>query len=256
MPGLITEFGIGLLKHVCTKGVGKAWEDKNLLSLYFKTLFGKYRKKEIRFSISYLYRIQIPDTNSFLLVLNRKIPNQLQPVGGAYKRYGDESMFNSWDYQNDKKLNGLGVDEISEKDLRFFVKGKYVINVIKWFESNKERETSAQREFIEELIETGILDKEIFQKINYKHIRRFSKHLKWSEYHHCYEVLIYDVFEFLPDEKQKIFLKELGKKNQDLSKGFAIAECEEIEQQRLLSNNKQIAKIGEHTKLIINKNMI
>lgn len=44
---------------------------------------------------------EIPNTNKYLLVLNRRIENQLQPVGGAYKRFGDDSLFNKWGYKPD-----------------------------------------------------------------------------------------------------------------------------------------------------------
>lgn len=212
----------------------------------------KYRKEKIRFSISYLFRIKIPTTNSYLLVMNRRIPNQFQPVGGAYKRYGDNSLFESWEYQPDKKNHGLGPDLISENDLRFFVKGKNVIKVIKWFEAGKERECSCNREFIEELIDTNILDKITFGKIYYKHLSRKSSHLKWSDYHKCYEVLIYDIFELLPTPEQRDNLIELKNSPRDIIKGYAIVECEEIEQLRLMHDGKQIAKIGEHTRFTIN----
>jgi len=147
----MVEILITILKTLFTKGVTILWENKNNLSLYMKTLFWNYRNKEIRFSISYLFRIKIPNTNSYLLVLNRRIDNQLQPVGGVYKRYGDDKLFEKWDYMPDNKRNGLDVDDESFSDLRFKVKGKHVIDVIKWFEEGKEREISAEREFFEEL---------------------------------------------------------------------------------------------------------
>lgn len=252
MTGFIAGVGVALSEHFFTKGIDSLWENKERLSLFRKILLPKYRKQKIRFSISYLFRIKVPSTNSYLLVMNRKIPNQLQPVGGAYKRYGDDSLFESWGYQPDKKSNGLGTDSISENDLRFFVSGKNVIKVIKWFESGKERECSGNREFTEELIDTKILDKTTFEKIFYKHLSRHSSHLRWSDYHKCYEVLIYDIFELLPTNQQKEALVELARVPMDISKGYAIVECEEIEQLRLLSNGTQIAKIGEHTRFIIN----
>jgi hypothetical protein len=253
MP-FLTDLGITVLKSAFTNGVSKLWSNKNFLSLYVKTLFGKYRNKDIRFSIAYLFRIKIPETNSYLLVFNRRIANQLQPVGGAYKRYGDDKLFESWGYQPDKKKNGLGTDAISENDLRFFVKGKNVIDVIKWFDEGKERECSAYREFWEELLQTEILPKEAFAKIKYKHLKRESKHLKWSDHHGCYEVLIYDIYELMPIETQGLILKQLAKEPYSLEKGYAIVECEDIEQMRLVKDNVQAAKIGEHTKLTINKN--
>ena len=219
----------------------------------YKNKKNNYRNKEIRFSISYLFRIKIPNTNSYLLVLNRRIDNQLQPVGGVYKRYGDDKLFEKWDYMPDNKRNGLDVDDESFSDLRFKVKGKHVIDVIKWFEEGKEREISAEREFFEELIKPKILDAQIFSQIKYKHLKRISKNLKWSEHFSCYEVLIYDIMELLPTEQQNEELKKLSR-DTDLKKGYAIVDFDDIEQLRLVRDGKQIARIGEHTKLTINKN--
>jgi len=249
----MNEIIIAVLKKFFTKGVTVLWDNKNSISLYLKTLFWKYRNKDIRFSISYLFRIRIPDTNGYLLVPNRRIDNQLQPVGGVYKRYGDDKLFEKWGYIPDNKKNGLNVDKESDGDLRFRVKGKNCINVIKWFEEAKEREVSAEREFFEELVNTNILPKDLFSSIKYKHLKRFSKHLVWSKHHSCYEVLIYDVFELIPCPEQVEALKSLTNKSHNLKKGFAIVSCDDIEQLRLMKKNKQIARIGEHTKLIINK---
>jgi hypothetical protein len=112
---------------------------------------------------------------------------------------------------------------------------------------------SIDREFCEELLEPEILDRDVFTHIQYKQLRRFSKNLLWSDYHKCYEVLIYDVFELLPSASQKQALIELNELPVDLSKGFATVECEQIEQLRFTQNGKQTAKIGHHTKLIINQ---
>lgn len=242
-----------LLKKLFTKGIEKLWENKDLVILYIKTIIGKYRNKEIRFSISYLFRITIPNTDKYLLVKSSRIPNQLQPVGGAYKRYGDDKLFEDWDYQKDNKDNGVGIDEKSDNDLRFRVKGKNVIKVIKWFEEAKEREVSANREFVEELISTKILSHKTFRSIDYKLIKRYAKHLKFSIYHNCYEVLIYDVVELIPNEKQKEELKNLAKIPNDITKGYAIVSSENINCLRYFENDIQVAKIGEHTKLLINK---
>lgn len=241
------------LKPLLIKGANIAWENRNQLMLYLKTKFWKYRNGDIRFSISGLYKIKIPDTNKYLLVLNRRIENQLQPVGGAYKRFGDDSLFNKWGYKPDNSKNGLNVDEKSSSDLRFMVKGKHCVDVLDWFDSGNERELDPKREFNEELLDTGILDADIFQNFHYKRIRRFSKNLIWSDFFSCYEILIYDIFELIPNDLQKKALVELSKQKTDLSKGFAIVECDSIEQLRLVENGNQISRIGQHTKLIINK---
>ncbi|RZK38020.1 MAG: hypothetical protein EOO90_23620 [Pedobacter sp.] len=244
---------MALFKPLITKGAAIAWENRKHLNLFLKTKLGKYKGKDIRFSISGLYKIQIPNTNRYLLVLNRRIENQLQPVGGAYKRFGDDSLFNKWGYRPDTAKNGLDVDEKSSSDLRFMINGKNVIDVMNWFEKGEERETDARREFKEELLDTGILDAALFQHFNQKHIRRYSKNLSWSEYFSCYEILVYDVFELIPNDEQKSELTKLSRLETDLSKGYAIVSCDEIEQQRLIVGNKQIARIGQHTKLLINK---
>lgn len=242
-----------LFKLLLTQGIPTLWKNKGKLSLYWKTTFGKHRKEKIRFSISYLFRIKIPNTNSYLLVFNRRIANQLQPVGGVYKRYGDDQLFESWGYEADNNRNGIGTDGISHGDLRFRVWGKNVIKVIRWFEECREREVSAQREFHEELIETEILDKDLFRNISYRHLKRTSKHLKWSEHHQCYEVLIYDIMELLPNTEQQKFLIELSQDSKFKDGIYAIVDSEEIEQLRLVKDNVQIAKIGEHTKQLINQ---
>ncbi len=241
------------LKPILIKGAGIAWEHRNQLMLYFKTKFWKYLNVDIRFSISGLYKIQIPNTNKYLLVLNRRIENQLQPVGGAYKRFGDDSLFNKWGYKPDNLKNGLDVDEKSSSDLRFMVKGKYCVDVLNWFDTGNERESDPKREFNEELLDTKILDSGIFHNIQEKRIRRFSKNLIWSDFFSCYEILIYDIFELVPNDKQKKALIELSKQKTDLSKGFAVVDCDSIEQLRLVEYGNQIARIGQHTKLIINK---
>ncbi len=241
------------LKPFLIKGVGVAWEHRNQLMLYFKTKYWKYRNVDIRFSISGLYKIQIPHTNKYLLVLNRRIENQLQPVGGAYKRYGDDSLFNKWGYKPDNSKNGLDVDEKSFSDLRFMVKGKHCVDILNWFNTGNEREADPKREFNEELLDTAILDSNIFQNISHKRIRRFSKNLIWSDFFSCYEILIYDIFELIPSDKQKEALIDLSRQETDLSKGFAIVDCDSIEQLRLVEYGNQVARIGQHTKLIINK---
>jgi len=244
-----------LCRPIFTKGVSIAWENRNHLSLYTKTRFGKYKDEYIRFSLSGLYKIQIPDSNKYLLVLNRRIENQLQPVGGVYKRFGDESLFNGWGYKPDNSKNGLDVDEFSNTDLRFMVKGKYAIEVLNWYESQKSRETEPKREFKEELLDTNILDKQTFSHFGQQLMRRYSTDLQWSDFFGCYEILVYDVFELLPNEEQKKGLLELADKGTNLSLGYAIVSCDDIEQLRLMEKGKQIARIGKHTQLLINKDL-
>lgn len=249
--GLIT----ALVEPVFAKGISIAWENRNHLSNYTKTKFGKYKNEYIRFSLSGLYKIQIPDSNKYLLVLNRRIENQLQPVGGVYKRFGDDSLFNKWGAKPDNSRNGLDVDELSSGDLRFVVRGKHALDVLNWFESQNERELDPKREFKEELLDTKILSQEVFSHFNHKHIRRYSTDIKWSDFFGCYEILVYDVFELLPNHDQKRALLQLTEGGTNLSLGYAIVKCDDIEQLRLMENGRQIARIGNHTHLLINKDL-
>ncbi len=249
IPGLVS----AIFKPLLSKGAAIAWENRAQLNLFFKTKYGRFRNRNIRFSISGIYKIQIPGSNNYLLVLNRRIQHQLQPVGGAYKRFGDESWFNKWNYRPDNAKNGLDVDQKSNGDLRFVVKGKWVIDVLNWFEKGLERETDPRREFQEELLDTDILDPDLFRQFNQKHVRRFSKNLKWSEHFSCYEILIFDVFELVPNEQQKKALINLAGQDTDLDKGYAIVSCDDIEQLRFMKGGKQVARIGQHTKLLINQ---
>ena len=45
----------------------------------------------------------------------------------------------------------------------------------------------------------------------------------------------------------------LSPKKLNIKKGFAIVDSDAIEQLRLIIDGKQVARIGQHTKLIINK---
>jgi len=243
-------------KTIGSKAASVAWENRNHLSLYAKTKFGKYKDEYIRFSLSGLYKIQIPDTNTYMLVLNRRIENQLQPVGGVYKRYPtSDSLFNEWGFKPDNLKNGLDVDKYSNGDLRFMVKGKHAIDVLNWFGSQKGRETEPRREFKEELIDTNILDQKTFSNFDQQLIRRYSTDIKWSDFFGCNEILVYDVFELLPNEDQKKSLIQLAEKGSNLSLGYAIASCDEIEQLRFMEKGRQIARIGQHAHLLINKDL-
>lgn len=254
--GSVLTATLAITKPFLSKGANVLWENRDHLSLFLKTKFGKYKNLNIRFSMSGLFKIQIPETNKYLLVFNRRIENQLQPVGGVFKRYGDEKLFNKWGYCSDTSRNGLDVDEKSSKDLRFQVKGKHVVDVLLWFdEIDSDRESDPKREFKEELLDTGILSKETFDDIHCRRIRRYSKNLSWSNHFSCYEVLVYDVFELLPNDSQKLELLKLANEpvKESLSMGYAVVSCDDIYQLRFLQNGKQIARIGEHSKLLINQ---
>src|SRR5690606_6188893 len=230
-------------------------DKKDNLYTYLQSNFTEMKDDDVRFSISYLIRIEIPDSSKFLLVRGHRIKDQMQPVGGVYKKYDAFSAFESYGFQKDCDRKGLKSDEISKDDLRFRVKGKHALDVIKWFESRKNRETTYQREFAEELIEDNGFDPVIFatHKLDFREVQKVMNVFKYSTYHECYEVLIYDIVEFRPTPEQGAELKKLLDLPRTSEDDLMIVDLHEIEQLRVMENGDQIAKIGEHTKYLINE---
>ena len=205
----------------------------------------KYKETEIRLSVAYLIRIKATK-NKYLLVKNSKIPNQFQPVGGVYK-YNDlgKEFLREINFRQD---DGYIVTENSLNDLRIRIKGKYVSRFITWFKAKKGREVTAYREFKEELIDSNILDSNIFNESNVRldYKRRSIGKLKFSDHFQCEEILIRDIYEFIPNESQQRAIDAL-KDETDLYKFFTY---EEINRLGKISDCKEY-RIGEHTKSIL-----
>jgi len=178
-------------------GLVEALYSLNHLSLFWKTKV-IYRRQDVRLSIAYLYRIKVK--GKYLLVKNRK-SNYYQLVGGAYKTLpGVEKVFKKFEVKPDKRFetdNG-----IAKNDLRFTLPGKYVIGIIKWFHSREDREISQWREFCEELLTPGILDKHNFRYIDYKYATTLQTPMKKAKKLSCQEILIYEIFDLVPNTEQ------------------------------------------------------
>ena len=118
--------------------VATIYKSRKYLTLFAKSFL--YFNKDIRFSISYLYRIKIDD--EYLLIKGNRI-DQFQPIGGVYKYY---SSFLS--IKNDYEIRSESQNNFCEgEDLRFIVKGKYIIPILNWFNSKKNIEVNIHREF-------------------------------------------------------------------------------------------------------------
>lgn len=212
---------------------------------YWKLFFQsklKYRGKDIRLSCSYLFKIKIED--KFLLVKGNRI-NQYQPVGGVYKKYPDcNNLFKDLEVKDDKNIP---IDDKSEEDLRIRVPAKNLIKFLKWYESKEDRETCQWREFNEELIQTGILPSDIFPHIQYRFLKQIRDGIKYSDYFQTNELMIYDIYELIPNENQKMELKNLLTKTDDR---FVLVEEDIILSLGYYKNIKKY-NIGEHSKLIL-----
>ncbi len=173
-------------------------------SLFWKTKI-LYRNKEVRLSIAYLFRIKVK--GKYLLVKNRR-GDYYQLVGGAYKTLPEaKKVFKKYDVTPDRKFetdNG-----IAKNDLRFSVPGKHVIDMIRWFHSKEDREISQWREFCEELVTTGLLDKHKFRYIDYSYATTLQTPLKKAKKIDMQEILIYEIFDLVPNPEQKKYLEDL-----------------------------------------------
>lgn len=250
---ILTVLGMTAGKVIVKKATESLLDNKNHLYTYLQSNFTKIKHEDVRFSISYLIRIKIPGSSKFLLVRGHRIKDQLQPVGGVYKKLNGFSEFEKWGYKLDCSSKGIKTDYISENDLRFRVKGKYALDVIKWFETRKDRETTFEREFNEELIDDLGFDKSIFYKKSFREVQKVMKVFNYSTFHSCYEVLIYDIVEFVPTPDQEEELKKLLINARQLGDELMVVDISEIERLLVIENEEQIAKIGEHTKYLINE---
>jgi len=207
--------------------------------------FNFFKAKEIRLSLSYLFRIKVD--GKYLLVKGNRI-NQYQPVGGVYKRFHSSyPKFSEWGIKDD---NCIDLKDVDQDDLRIRVPRRNLFKVLKWFDSGKDREISHWREFSEELIRTNILTHENFPHINYRIKATHKTKLKYSEHFRCFEILHYDILDLIPTDEQREELRKLQTIN-DPNK-YEWFEEELIQSLGYhKSRGKESFKIGEHSKLII-----
>jgi hypothetical protein len=206
----------------------------------------KYRKKSIRVSMSYQYRIRVNDR--YLLVKNSTW-DFYQHVGGVYKVLsGDEGFLkDSFGWELDKKMRTSGE---KHNDLRGFIPMRSLLPFLDWFKSQKNREVSHWREFCEELIIPKILDFGVFKHFEYRYAGTVVTPIKESKAFNCLELLSYDVYDLIPNHEQLIHLVETQKKENELYKW--------IDETIIQSNGfnerdrKQEINIGNHTKWILN----
>lgn len=200
-----------------------------------------YKNQEIRVSLSYLYRIKHKD--KYLLVKNRKIIGQYQPVGGVYKYYATAEKY--FQELGVNQYIGFNYEDEFKNDLRVKVPSKNLNKFIQWFHSREDRELDPIREFYEELISTGYLSKSLFAYFDYRYIKQIKTKIKYSDHFKCNEILIYTIYELLPNEEQK---RELDRLMQIENEEYKWVTLEEIE---CLGHTKDgDIRIGEHTKYI------
>ncbi|WP_339896338.1 hypothetical protein [uncultured Algibacter sp.] len=197
--------------------------------------------KIVYVSLSYLIRIKVAGTEKYFLVKGNKI-NQYQPVGGVYKLVGNKDIYKEWEAS-------VKPDSKNPRDLRFFIKAKYLPDVLKWFKSGKDREVGVWREFHEELIDNGILTSGNFKSIRAEYLytreKLLSKETRFNN--ETYHALAYNIFSIELNSTQLEELKQLQEKK-SFTKKYAFVSEDEINKE-CFNNSK--TRIGQHTKHII-----
>lgn len=160
-------------------------------------------RRPIRISASYLFRIRVDD--GYVLVWGGRFGGHFQPVGGVYKHH--ESATGRFIEFGVLPDSALGRDAASRRDLRLRLPGRHLVAWVRWFESGRNRELDAWREFYEELIATNILPQSIFPFIEYELIERKYNKLRYSAWAECKELLIADILEARLTEPQSQSLR-------------------------------------------------
>lgn len=236
----------------------KLWYDLSLLPVGF-VLSSIWTKREdiilrirttlrgnetLRCSFSYLIKISVKDQHGLdrhLLVYNSKIGG-FQPPGGVYKYYDDFVL---------KQLGASDHDKMHQKnDLRLTIPSRKYADLFKWFKTRMGRESGQEREFYEELIETGVLPQKLFSYGEFKFLRSFRTPIKRSEhFDNILEMKYFEVYDLILNKAQtEYLLKQLDKKS-DL---IQFASTEEINKKGYSSStNKDEFRVLEHTTLLI-----
>ena len=180
-----------------------------------------YRKRDIYLSFSYLYRIEVG--GKYLLIRGNRLKSQFQPVGGVYKFYEPGRAF----LDSIGFLPGGGFVNCEESnDLRLLIKGKNLLLFCDWFLQMKDREYDPTREFYEELIGPGYIDKEAFGRIEYRKVGVHNKGITNSIVpERPPEVIYADIFEIILTDYQKNIIEDAVNRNSD---NLYLATIEEI----------------------------
>lgn len=190
---------------------------------------------KLRISYAYLLRVRVD--NRYLLVKGKY--NKYQPPGGVY-HYFDNVIERNYGFERD---NTHG----DEKDIRGTIEYKYLRSFLQWVKNGENRETGFNREFQEELIQSNILDKELFSNIEGEFICRKFKGIEFSDHHQIYELLIFDIYDIKLDHIQKEYLKNLQNYIDDR---YVIVSSEVIKS-RGVSENQFVETITNHTRYIL-----
>jgi len=217
---------VALLSGVATAFAVPAIDAGVTNARYLRLLLTSLRsfRREIRVSVSYLYRIE--HQGRFLLVQGNRLPDQYQPVGGVYKfNESARALLQDWGARTDDLIP---IDEVSADDLRLRLPARKLVDFVRWFESERSREVGPWREFYEELLRTGILPADEFPHVRADFVRRHFDPVHYSPFSQCQELLIADIYALVPNNTQRAILRTLADAD-GIGRGFLWAEADLIQ---------------------------
>lgn len=169
------------------------------------TYKSEYKNKRIRLSFAYLIRIRV--NNKYLLVKSGHDRQLYGPVGGVYHIEHTEYVYHKLGFVRDKTPG-------DSTDIRGTILGKSIKKFIKWFDRKENREITPNREFEEEIINSGIAPKELFLDLDFKFIGTHYRGIEYDSFYKIDELCRFDIYELILNEQQIQYF-EKAKKNKD-----------------------------------------
>lgn len=197
-------------------------------------------KKKVRMSLSYLFSICID--NKYLLIKGGRV-DQFQPLGGVFHYF---DSFN--EIKNRLNISDVTSSQFHDKnDLRIFVPGNNVLSVVDWFHSRKNRECTVTREFIEELVDTGVLEIQDLKEVQFELKKSIETGIRFSEPFKMNEYNIYEIYKVTFSDK---LLETKILANTSKNKQYLWCDNLDIEATKVSLDGLD-RKIGQHSKYIV-----
>lgn len=197
-------------------------------------------KKKVRMSLSYLFSICID--NKYLLIKGGRV-DQFQPLGGVFHYF---DSFN--EIKNRLNISDVTSSQFHDKnDLRIFVPGNNVLSVVEWFHSRKNRECTVTREFIEELVDTGVLEIQDLKEVQFELKKSIETGIRFSEPFKMNEYNIYEIYKVTFSDK---LLETKILANTSKNKQYLWCDNLDIEATKVSLDGLD-RKIGQHSKYIV-----
>ena len=173
-------------------------------------------KDFVRISFGYAFRVMVD--GYYLLVMDKY--GKYQSPGGCYKVSQEEKYFLRRKFHACADQNApVSVMESTKDDYRMRVQASKLAGFVRRYHRGKGGETykDTAREFKEELLDTGILDKALFKEVEYQYLGQYQAPINRSPYFGIDELLFTDICEIVPTPEQEEYLRQLMTKNLDNS---------------------------------------